>query len=59
MNSSLSTTCRSRNFCIARIYDLNLAHHLSDNDLKMFVVNFHTLKPVYFLYFINNIFLTL
>src|SRR5699024_11422715 len=42
---------------ISRILNHNLLHHLTDNYLKVFIVNLNTLKSVYLLYLINQVLL--
>src|SRR3990172_346930 len=40
---------------ISRIVNSNLFHHLTDNNLNMFVIKRNALQPVYFLYFVHQI----
>ena len=42
---------------ITRLIDFYLTHHLTNNNLKVFVVNLHTLQTVNVLHFIYDIFL--
>jgi len=44
---------------IARIHDLYLTHHLANNDLKVLIIDFHTLHTVYFLNLVHDILLDL
>ena len=42
---------------VARVEDVDFAHHLADNDLEMLVVDLHTLHAVDVLDFVDDIFL--
>ena len=42
---------------IARIENLNLTHHLTNNHLEVLIVNLHTLHTVHILNFVHDIFL--
>ena len=44
---------------VTRVGDLNLAHHLAHDDLKVLVVDLHTLQTVNRLYLVDNIVLSL
>ena len=44
---------------VARVEDFDFAHHLTDDDLEVFVVDFHTLQTVDFLNLVDNVFLHL
>ena len=44
---------------VARIYDLNLAHHLAHDDLEMLVVDLHALHTVDFLNLVDDVLLHL
>ena len=57
MNSSLSTTCLLKEAGVARIKDVDLAHHLAHNHLEVLVVNLHTLHTVDILHLIHDIIL--
>ena len=44
---------------VARIHDLDLAHHLADDHFKVLVVDLHTLHAVDFLDLVDDVFLYL
>lgn len=57
LNSHLSTSCSGRNLVSPGSTIWDFAHHLSYDDLKVFVVDLHTLHTVDFLDFVDDIFL--
>ena len=42
---------------VSRINHFYLTHHLTYNNLEVFIIDFHTLQTVYILYFVYNILL--
>ena len=42
---------------VSGIVDLHFAHHLTNDNLKVFVIDFHTLQTIDVLYLVDNVFL--
>ena len=57
LKSSLSSSISFEEFGIARIFDVDLTHHLANDHFNVLIIDPHTLQTINFLDLIHHIFL--